>query len=74
MPVLLTVKVRGDSEPCRQIHSQTHKRQIWRDKDCHKQTDRQAKKDRESHRHTAGRWRSLRAPGQPCDEDSGERN
>lgn len=36
------------------------------------QTERRAEKERESRRHTAGRWRSPRAPGQPCDEDSGE--
>lgn len=38
------------------------------------ESERQAKTERERQRHTAGRWRSLRAPGQPCDGDSGEHN
>lgn len=39
-------------------------------------TNRQIDKQRKTGRaaDTAGRWRSLRAPGQPCDEDSGECN
>lgn len=55
-----------NGEHCRE------KSQEVRDKQAGRDTDRQ--KDRESQRHTAGRWRSLRAPGQPCDEDSGEHN
>lgn len=39
-----------------------------------KKMPRQAEKDRESCRHTAGRWRSLPAPRQRCDEESGEGN
>lgn len=52
---------------------QTEKMDLER-QGAHKQTEREAKKDRESQRHAAGRWRSLRAPGQPSDEDSEEHN
>lgn len=47
---------------------------MYRKGERYRQSERQAKTERERQRHTAGRWRSLRAPGQPCDGDSGEHN